>query len=67
MTIAKKILLILLTLITVTSLCLLTYALVYANPESAYRKYAFIIGIVFIAVGRTTWTFYKSSTRNPKI
>lgn len=68
-TIAKKILLILLVLITVASLGLLTYAMVYAKPESAYRKYALVIGIVFIAVGRTTWAFisHQHAIQNFKI
>ncbi len=60
-TIGKRIILTFLSIISIANFCLLTYSLVYAAPESVYKKYAFIIGLLFIVVTRTTWSFYKTS------
>jgi len=47
-------------LIVLVSLSLLIFALVYANPENIYKKYAFLIGIGFIVISRVTLLYYKN-------
>jgi hypothetical protein len=56
----KKIVLVLFALGTLASLSLLIYALVYATAESAYRKYAIVIGLLFILFVRLTLSSYKN-------
>lgn len=58
---SKKITLLLLSLFLLVTSALLIYALVYAAPESIYKKYAFIIGLLFLIIGRITITVYKSN------
>jgi hypothetical protein len=47
-------------LTVLVSLSLLIFALVYANPENTYKKYAFLIGIGFIVISRVTLWYYKN-------
>ena len=56
----KRILLVLLSLCGLVAFCFLIYALVYAAPESVYKKNAFIIGLLFISIGRITMNVYNS-------
>jgi hypothetical protein len=55
----KKVIFILLVLASIVALCFTTYAIVYAQTESTYKKNAFVIGILFITAGRFTILFYK--------
>jgi multidrug transporter EmrE-like cation transporter len=47
-------------LTVLVSLSFLIFALVYANPENIYKKYAFLIGIGFIVISRVTLLYYKN-------
>jgi hypothetical protein len=60
---SKKIILSLLFIISAALLYLLIYALVYAPTDSNYKKYAFIIGLTFIVIGRITMSTYKNFTK----
>jgi hypothetical protein len=64
LTIRNKIIMSLLFIVSAALLYLLIYALVYASPDSNYKKYAIIIGLAFIIAGRITMGTYKNFTKN---
>jgi hypothetical protein len=49
---SKKVILLFLCLVCIANFLLLVYALVYASPDSMYRKSTLAIGLAFIAVTR---------------
>lgn len=61
----NKAIIFLLSLALIANLALLIYSIVYANPESIYRKGAFVIGIMFIVLGGVLRSFYKSKLNKP--
>jgi hypothetical protein len=56
----KKTVFVILALATLATLALLVFALVYANAESPYRKYAIVIGLLFILFARLTLSSYNA-------
>jgi uncharacterized membrane protein YobD (UPF0266 family) len=57
----KRISTLLLVSAALSLLGLLIYALVFADPQSVYRKNGFIIGILFISVARLTQVTIRRS------
>lgn len=55
-----KIILLLLILVSIVNFFVLGYSLLYASPDSIYKKNAFLIGVLFIVIGRLTISRYKS-------
>lgn len=60
----KKIIFILLVLASIVALYFLMYALIYARPESIFKKNSIVVSLSFLVVGRFTILFYKKYISN---